>query len=110
MWGTMVWPLHVLEAADKPMLCSTTQGGDPGPNYISPGAVALSSAVVVINCLLSLWLKLDMHWQLLIGAVRRAPPFRMMACYSPCMMLLFSCCDAAEILPFFHATPSSACS
>lgn len=58
---------------DKTALCSVNQGGDTGPNHISPGAVALSTAVVLVNGLLSLWLKLDMHWQLLIGAIRSTP-------------------------------------
>ena len=69
----MVWPLHLLEASDQTMLCSVSQDGNIGPTYISPGAVALSSAVVVVNGMLSLWLKLDMHWQLLIGAIRWHP-------------------------------------
>ncbi len=58
---------------DRTALCSINQGGDTGPNYISPAAVALSTAVVLVNGLLSMWLKLDMHWQLLIGAFRSRP-------------------------------------
>ena len=58
---------------DRTALCSINQGGDTGPNYISPGAVALSTAVVLVNGLLALWLKLDMHWQLLIGSIRLQP-------------------------------------
>ena len=69
----MAWPLHLLEASDLSMPCSVSQGGPAGPSYISPGAVALASAVVAVNGMLSLWLKLDMHWQLLIGAVRWHP-------------------------------------
>ncbi|CAL8471622.1 g11164 [Coccomyxa elongata] len=52
------------------MLCSVTQGGEPGPNYISPGQVALGAVVVLVNALVSVWLKLDMHWQLAIGVIR----------------------------------------
>lgn len=55
---------------DKSMLCSVTQGGDPGPNYISPGQVALGALVVLVNALVSVWLKLDMHWQLTVGVIR----------------------------------------
>ncbi|EIE21804.1 putative membrane protein [Coccomyxa subellipsoidea C-169] len=53
------------------MLCSVTQSGqDPGPNYISPGQVALGAAIVIVNAFVSVWLKLDMHWQLLVGVIR----------------------------------------
>ena len=56
---------------DSTMLCSVTQSGqDPGPNYISPGQVALGAAIVIVNAFVSVWLKLDMHWQLLVGVIR----------------------------------------
>ena len=55
---------------DRSMLCSVSQSGAPGPTYISPWQVALGAAVIVVNALVSLWLKLDMHWQLGIGAIR----------------------------------------
>ena len=54
------------------MLCSVSQSGEPGPYYISPWQVALGAAVIVVNALVSLRLKLDMHWQLAVGAVRHA--------------------------------------
>ena len=55
---------------DRSLLCSVSQSGAPGPTYISPWQVALGAAVIVVNALVSLWLKLDMHWQLGIGAIR----------------------------------------
>jgi hypothetical protein len=62
-WLSMIPP-------DRTMLCSINQGGDPGPNYIGPGQVAMGAAVILVNAFLSLWLKLDMHWQLAIGTLR----------------------------------------
>ena len=58
---------------DNTMLCSVNQGGEPGPNYISPGQVALGAIVVLVNALVSIWLNLDMHWQLAIGVIRWTP-------------------------------------
>lgn len=62
------WPSIL--PAENTMLCSVSQGGDPGPNYISPAQVALGAAVVLVNGIVSVWLKLDMHWQLAIGTIR----------------------------------------
>ncbi|CAK0785180.1 hypothetical protein CVIRNUC_008386 [Coccomyxa viridis] len=62
--------LQTILPLDRSMLCSVSQSGAPGPTYISPWQVALGAAVIVVNALVSLWLKLDMHWQLGIGAIR----------------------------------------
>ena len=62
--------LQTILPPDRSMLCSVSQSGTPGPTYISPWQVALGAAVIVVNALVSLWLKLDMHWQLGIGAIR----------------------------------------
>ncbi len=35
-----------------------------------PGQVALGATVVLVNALVSVWLKLDMHWQLAVGVIR----------------------------------------
>ena len=67
--------LQTLMPQDRSMLCSVSQSGVPGPTYISPGQVALGAAVIVVNALVSLWLKLDMHWQLAIGAIRCSTSF-----------------------------------
>ena len=44
---------------------------DPAnPAYITPAQVALGAVVIVINALISFGMKLEIEWQLVIGAVR----------------------------------------
>lgn len=68
--------LPALLPPERSMLCSVSQSGEPGPYYISPWQVALGAAVILVNALVSLWLKLDMHWQLAVGAIRQATTFK----------------------------------
>ena len=65
-----MFDLQTVLPPDRSMLCSVGQSGAPGPTYISSWQVALGAAVIVVNALVSLWLKLDMHWQLAVGAIR----------------------------------------
>ncbi|KAK9810214.1 hypothetical protein WJX72_006730 [[Myrmecia] bisecta] len=52
----------------QPALCSAQP--DPGPAYISATGVALGAALIVVNAIVSFMLELDLHWQLLIAAIR----------------------------------------
>lgn len=47
---------------------------DPSnPAFLGFGSVALASALIVVNALVSVVLHLDLHGQLLIAAIRQAP-------------------------------------
>lgn len=52
---------------------------DPSnPAFLGFGSVALASALIVVNALVSVVLHLDLHGQLMIAAIRQA--FRLFAC------------------------------
>lgn len=45
---------------------------DRSPAYISPLQVALGAVAIIVNVVTSITMKLDIEWQLAVGAVRWA--------------------------------------
>ena len=63
---------HLLEPIMLDPMMSDAQHGDEdvGPYPISLWGVAIGAVLILINVAVSVALKLDLHWQLAIGAVR----------------------------------------